>query len=119
MEPILEIKGLSKAFGGLQALLNFDLTVNQGDLMGLIGPNGRSGKDNGKSDHSVFHKAHVGALPPLSKGQRSISSVTGKWSDAASKAARSSGTDQQSTSLNGCQIRQSRAFDRRSGETIT
>jgi ABC-type branched-subunit amino acid transport system ATPase component len=40
MEPILEIKGLSKAFGGLQAVLNFDLTVNQGDLMGLIGPNG-------------------------------------------------------------------------------
>jgi branched-chain amino acid transport system ATP-binding protein len=40
MEAILEIKGLSKAFGGLQAVLNFDLTVNQGDLIGLIGPNG-------------------------------------------------------------------------------
>jgi branched-chain amino acid transport system ATP-binding protein len=40
MEAILEIEGLSKAFGGLQALMNFDLTVNQQDLIGLIGPNG-------------------------------------------------------------------------------
>ena len=40
MEPILEIKGLSKAFGGLQALSNFDLTVHKGDLIGIIGPNG-------------------------------------------------------------------------------
>jgi len=37
---ILEIKELSKAFGGLQALSNFDLEVREGDLIGLIGPNG-------------------------------------------------------------------------------
>jgi len=40
METILEIKGVSKAFGGLQAVLNFDLKVPQGALIGLIGPNG-------------------------------------------------------------------------------
>lgn len=40
MDPILEIKGLSKAFGGLQALINFALTVHQGELIGIIGPNG-------------------------------------------------------------------------------
>jgi branched-chain amino acid transport system ATP-binding protein len=40
MATILEIKQLSKAFGGLQALLDFDLTVNAGDLVGIIGPNG-------------------------------------------------------------------------------
>lgn len=40
MEAILEIKGLSKAFGGLQALSDFSLTVNRGDLVGIIGPNG-------------------------------------------------------------------------------
>ncbi len=40
MEAILEIRGLSKAFGGLQAILNFDLRVKQGDLVGIIGPNG-------------------------------------------------------------------------------
>jgi len=40
METILEIKGLNKAFGGLQALSDFDLKVNQEDLIGIIGPNG-------------------------------------------------------------------------------
>jgi branched-chain amino acid transport system ATP-binding protein len=40
MEAILEIKELSKAFGGLQALFEFDMEVRQGDLIGLIGPNG-------------------------------------------------------------------------------
>ena len=40
MEAILEFKGLSKDFGGLRALVNFDLTIHQGDLTGMIGPNG-------------------------------------------------------------------------------
>lgn len=40
MEPILEIKRICKAFGGLQAVLNFDLTVHPRDLIGVIGPNG-------------------------------------------------------------------------------
>jgi branched-chain amino acid transport system ATP-binding protein len=40
MDPILEIKGLSKAFGGLEALIDFALTVHQGELIGIIGPNG-------------------------------------------------------------------------------
>jgi branched-chain amino acid transport system ATP-binding protein len=40
MEPILEIKRICKAFGGLQAVLNFDLTVDPKDLIGVIGPNG-------------------------------------------------------------------------------
>lgn len=40
MEAILDIKELSKAFGGLQALHDFNLTVHAGDLVGIIGPNG-------------------------------------------------------------------------------
>lgn len=40
MEPLLEIRHLSKAFGGLQAITGFDLKVNPGDLLGVIGPNG-------------------------------------------------------------------------------
>ena len=40
---ILEIKGLSKAFGGLVALKDLDFSVNEGEIVGLIGPNG-SGK---------------------------------------------------------------------------
>jgi branched-chain amino acid transport system ATP-binding protein len=40
MEAVLEVTELSKMFGGLQALLGFDLVVHRGDLIGVIGPNG-------------------------------------------------------------------------------
>jgi len=40
---ILEVKSLSKAFGGLVAINNLDLGVIEGEIVGLIGPNG-SGK---------------------------------------------------------------------------
>jgi branched-chain amino acid transport system ATP-binding protein len=42
-EPLLEIAGLSKRFGGFVALDGIDLAVNRGERVGLIGPNG-SGK---------------------------------------------------------------------------
>jgi branched-chain amino acid transport system ATP-binding protein len=37
---LLEIKGLTKHFGGLAAVSQFDMFVNQGEIVGLIGPNG-------------------------------------------------------------------------------
>ncbi len=37
---LLKIEHLSKFFGGLKAVSNFDLTVDEGSLVGLIGPNG-------------------------------------------------------------------------------
>jgi branched-chain amino acid transport system ATP-binding protein len=40
---VLELKGLTKHFGGVRAVDNVDLTVAQGEILGLIGPNG-SGK---------------------------------------------------------------------------
>ncbi len=40
---LLEIKGLSKRFGGFRALSGIDLNVRQGAVHGIIGPNG-SGK---------------------------------------------------------------------------
>jgi branched-chain amino acid transport system ATP-binding protein len=40
MAPLLEIQGLSKSFGGLRAVNNFDVTIEEGELVGLIGPNG-------------------------------------------------------------------------------
>ncbi len=43
MSTILEIKEVSKSFGGVQAISKLDLSVEQGELLGLIGPNG-SGK---------------------------------------------------------------------------
>jgi len=38
--PVLEIDGLTKFFGGLKAVSDFDLRIDEGELVGLIGPNG-------------------------------------------------------------------------------
>lgn len=38
--PLLEIQGLTKEFGGLKAVNNFDISIYSGELVGLIGPNG-------------------------------------------------------------------------------
>lgn len=37
---LLELKGLTKYFGGLGAVQDIDLGLKQGEIMGLIGPNG-------------------------------------------------------------------------------
>ncbi len=37
---LLEVKQLTKSFGGLMANDHVDLVVNQGEIVGLIGPNG-------------------------------------------------------------------------------
>jgi branched-chain amino acid transport system ATP-binding protein len=38
--PLLEVRGLSKRFGGLQAVKDLSFTVGEGEIVGLIGPNG-------------------------------------------------------------------------------
>jgi len=38
--PLLEIEGLTKYFGGLRAVNDFNMTIHKGELVGLIGPNG-------------------------------------------------------------------------------
>jgi branched-chain amino acid transport system ATP-binding protein len=37
---LLELKGVTKAFGGLVAVRDFDLTVRPGEVASIIGPNG-------------------------------------------------------------------------------
>jgi len=39
-EPVLEVRGLTKSFGGIRALSNLSLVLPQGTITGLIGPNG-------------------------------------------------------------------------------
>jgi branched-chain amino acid transport system permease protein len=38
--PILEIRGLTRRFGGLTAVDHFDIDVNEGEIVSLVGPNG-------------------------------------------------------------------------------
>ena len=40
---LLEVAGLKKSFGGLQAVQGFDFSMKEGEIVSLIGPNG-SGK---------------------------------------------------------------------------
>ncbi|MEO6033010.1 MAG: ATP-binding cassette domain-containing protein, partial [Burkholderiaceae bacterium] len=56
--PILEVRGLTKRYGGLVANNNIDFTVNRGELRGVIGPNG-AGK-------STFFKMLTCEIPPTS-----------------------------------------------------
>jgi DNA-binding transcriptional regulator YiaG len=38
--PVLQVQGISKRFGGLQALSDVGMTIQAGQVYGLIGPNG-------------------------------------------------------------------------------
>jgi ABC-type branched-subunit amino acid transport system ATPase component len=39
-KAVLEIRGLTRRFGGLTAVDHFDIDVNQGEIVSLVGPNG-------------------------------------------------------------------------------
>jgi ABC-type sugar transport system ATPase subunit len=39
-KPILQMKGITKTFPGVQALTNVDFTLNHGEIHGLVGKNG-------------------------------------------------------------------------------
>ena len=39
-EKLLELKGIAKAFGGLQVIDGLDLHVDEGEIVSVIGPNG-------------------------------------------------------------------------------
>ena len=40
MTPLLELDDVTVQFGGLKAVSDVDLTIHDGELIGLIGPNG-------------------------------------------------------------------------------
>ena len=60
---MLELKGLTKHFGGVRAVDGLDLRVTQGEMFGLIGPNG-----SGKS--TIVNL--VCGLFPITAGQRPV-----------------------------------------------
>ena len=40
MSPVLEVHDLHKAFGGIKAVNGVSFSVKEGEILGIIGPNG-------------------------------------------------------------------------------
>ena len=59
--PFLKVEGLSKSFGGLMAVNNLDFQVDEGEIIGLIGPNG-SGKTTTLNLLTGFLKPDSGTI---------------------------------------------------------
>ena len=58
---ILELRNLTKAFGGLVAINKLEFSVDEGEIIGLIGPNG-SGKTTSFNLISGFLKPDIGTI---------------------------------------------------------
>jgi len=79
---LLEVRGLSKDFGGLAAVADLDFDVNEGEIMGIIGPNGAgkstvfnliSGAIPATRGTLVFRGENITNLPPHKRAGRGIS----------------------------------------------
>lgn len=58
---MLEVRDISKAFGGLKAVDHASLDVSQGEIVGLIGPNG-AGKTTLFATIAGFHRPDAGTV---------------------------------------------------------
>lgn len=58
---LLRAQGVSKLFGGLKAVADFDIYINKGELIGLIGPNG-AGKTTAFNLLTGVYQATTGTI---------------------------------------------------------
>ena len=65
---VLQLEGVSKDFGAIRALSEIDLTINAGDVVGLMGDNG-AGK-------STLIKIVAGNFPPTEGQFASTATIT-------------------------------------------
>jgi ABC-2 type transport system ATP-binding protein len=63
-EPAVEVRGLRKAYGAVQALDGLDLTVNRGEVLAVLGPNG-AGKTTMVEILEGHRRADAGAVRVL------------------------------------------------------
>ena len=61
MNPILEVRGVSKRFGGLLAVSDVSFSLAEGEILGLIGPNG-AGKTTLFNVVNGVYKADGGSI---------------------------------------------------------
>ena len=60
-EGLIEIRGLTKRFGGVTAVNGLDMTIRRGDIHAMIGPNG-SGKTTTLNIISGLYRADGGSI---------------------------------------------------------
>lgn len=79
--PLLEVRGVTRRFGGLVAVNDVSLTVGRGEIVGLIGPNGAgkstlfgliAGAIAPSSGTILFEGEDVSALPAARRCRRGI-----------------------------------------------
>lgn len=61
MASLMQLEGLSRRFGGLNALQDVTLSINPGEVLGLIGPNG-AGKTTLVNVVTGVHRASAGRV---------------------------------------------------------
>ncbi len=80
-EPLLSVRGLSKRFGGLQALEDVSFDLYGGEILGLLGPNGAgkttcfnmiSGVFPPTSGHVRFDGAETTGASPAEMARRGV-----------------------------------------------
>ena len=78
---LLEFRGVSKSFGGLQAVADLSLTVAKGEIVGLIGPNGAgkstvfnlaTGSMKPDMGQIIFKDRDITGLPPYATCRRGV-----------------------------------------------
>ena len=79
--PILEVRGLSKRFGGLTAVSALDFEVREGEILGMIGPNGAgksttfnliAGTYPATSGEVFFNRESILGMPPHRIARRGV-----------------------------------------------
>jgi branched-chain amino acid transport system ATP-binding protein len=60
-QPLLELRNVTKRFGGLTAVDRINMTVDAGQIVGIVGPNG-SGKTTTFSCVSGFYRPEEGSV---------------------------------------------------------
>jgi branched-chain amino acid transport system ATP-binding protein len=70
---LLEVKGLTKRFGGVMAVNHVDFSIERGEILGMIGPNGAgkttlfhliTGFHSGDEGHIIFKGEEISTLRP-------------------------------------------------------
>ena len=81
MTPLLETKGLSRGFGGLQAVARVDFRLEKGEVRAVIGPNGAgkttfvslvSGRLQPSEGRVLFEGEDITGLPAFRRVRRGI-----------------------------------------------